>query len=268
MAGDDEQPRRRAGVLEAEARTRIDIEGPGRLGDVAPRRADAPPGRAPDAAPTPPGRLAGAAQTLRSVLGFGREAGRAAGHLGHLARAGLPRDVIDDAEARRRAGADEPDLVPTEGVERRPPRPETLPAVISTAMTRTGDARIVPRWHMVRHLPGYQMEAIRTLGRSVFAPLTDTPIEDIQTVSTLSNRSEEVKAMATWIFRNGIRDDEAEMDFARVMPGYAAKTQIWNVEGFTFMVVKDFAGHYIYAWPGGRGTRLGSDPEAPRLGRP
>jgi hypothetical protein len=212
----------------------------------------------------PPGRLAGAARTLRSMVGFGAQAPQASRHLADLAAAGLPQDGISDAEAMRRAGHD---AAPTEGCEPVPRRPETLPAIVSRAMSVEGGAKIVPEWHMVRHLPGYLQSRIRQLGRQVFAPFTDTPIEDIQVLSTLSNPDRDVKAVATWIFRNGIRDDEAELEFGQIMPDYKANTQIWNVEGFTFMVVKDFAGHYVYSWPGGRGTQLDNDDPAPQLGR-
>jgi len=270
MAGDRDEGRARVGTRER-VDTEIDLGlGPRTGGAIAPG-AGARPARPADDAPAPqapPGRLAGAARTMRSFLGFGAGTERALGHFADLAAAPLPADEISDTEARRRAGID---AVPgaTRGVDEvPPPTPQTLPAVVSRALLAEGETRIVPEWHMVRHLPGYLKNAIRQLGRQVFAPFTDTPIEEIQVLSTLVNTDREVKAVMTWILRNGIRDDEAELDFGRIMPDYSAKTQIWNVEGCTFMVVKDFAGHYVYAWPGGRGTRLDHDAPAPALRGP
>lgn len=193
-----------------------------------------------------PGKAAGAMSTRRAM----RHAGHVEGvgeRLGAIAASGL-RDVLSDDEARAIAGV-------TEGVEE-PRTPQNLPAVIQTAVAVSGERLIVPEWHMVRHLPGYLQQPIRALGRQVFGQFTDTPVEDIQTVTTLTNDVEEVKGLMGWISRNGIRDDQAEMDFEGTIPDYKAFVQVWNVSDYTFLLVRDFAGHYVYGWPGGRGVHL------------
>lgn len=195
-----------------------------------------------------PGRTAGgAAATAKAVAGARLPAGAGA-MLAAAANSGI-RDVIDDDEARAIAGVADPV----------PPTPENLPAVIQTAIAET-DGTFVPRWHMVRHLPGYLRNQIRGLGRQVFAQFTDTPIEDVQTVTTLTNSETEVKALMHWIRRNGVRDDRAEMDFEGTIPGYKADVQVWNSREYSFLLVKDFAGYYVYGWPGGRGVHLEYDP--------
>jgi len=175
-----------------------------------------------------PGRRA-SAEKSRSVRAPSDE--RSFSFLSDLENSGMRDDVVNG------------DL----GQENIPVTPETLPTVISTAVANTGE--VSPEWHMVRNLPGYMKSAIRAMGRAVFSPFTNTPIEDIQVVSTLSNPKPEVRAMMNWIRENGHRDDEAELHFHEIMPGYGAKTQIWTVENCTFMLVQDHAGHYVYGWP-------------------
>lgn len=165
------------------------------------------------------------------------------------------RDEISDEEARRNQDTGVILEVNT----------DNLPAIISTAITNSGDNQIVPEWHQVRNLPGYAANAIRALGRAVFSNFTDTPIEEIQTVTTLTNDTNEVKALMHWISKNGIRDDIAEVDFGMDLEAIRADVQLWNVDDYSFLLVKDPYGHYVYGWPGGRDFRLDEEPSAPRL---
>lgn len=169
--------------------------------------------------------------------------------------------------SNRELNAAEPDLNPeanvTNGyIEPIPTTPENLPAVISASLATTdadevGKPVFDPKWTMVRNLPGYMSNAIRALGRSIFGEFTDTPIEDINVMaSPMVNTQRDIDMMAHWIRRYGIRDVEAELTFDNIMPGYAADVQIWNAKGYTFMLVLDAMGNYIYSWPGGRGVHL------------
>ncbi len=145
-------------------------------------------------------------------------------------------------------GADEPDEVTDVSTEVL--TPEELPAVISSAMTKAGE--VVPEWHMVKNLPGYMQQAIRKLGKMVFAQYTRTPIEKIQVLANLQgngpNSEREMSAVANWAVENGTRATTGEIDFS-VMPGYKADVVIYNVEGSQLMIVKDDFGQYVYAWP-------------------
>lgn len=167
--------------------------------------------------------------------------------------AGYLRDIEDKVPAF----PNEPEI--DTGYDYEPRTPETLPAIINKAVVRSGHHFDV-KWHMVKHLPGYFQSAIRTLGRHVFATFTDTPIEKIQVLSTFTNSETELKQMGTWIMRNGHKDDHMTMSFQRIFENYDAEVAVWNVEGYSFAVVKDFAGKYIYGWPGGRGTKIPSTP--------
>lgn len=198
-----------------------------------------------------PGRRVTASATRNSLRGT--LSAEASAHLSSLLSSDLKDEVpvhFDDGEH-------------VEGVT--PRRPENLPTIISTAVARTDDNWIVPEWHQVRNLPGYRAEQIRALGRQIFRMFTETPLEDIQTCTTLSNDVQEVQAMMAWIKKNGIRNDKMEMDFNQVMPAYKADVQSWDVEGFSFLLVRDPSGHYIYGWPGGRGVHLEEEPPRPML---
>lgn len=220
-------------------------------------------------------KRAGAKKTRAAMAGasFGDGAEEAGRHFSSLASADLGNDIIDDDEAARRAGHDADDLntidadVPDTTLRlgsSTPTTPENLPTIINSAVAEAG-ATIAPEWHMVKHLPGYMKQGIRALGRAVFGQFTDTSIEDIQVLSTLVNPEHDVRGMMSWIRKNGVRDDSAVIDFSRIMPGYSAETSLWNVQGGTFLLVKDFGGYYIYGWPGGRGVHLDAPKPQGRL---
>jgi hypothetical protein len=160
---------------------------------------------------------------------------------------------ISDEEAAAHAGHHTAHHTDTPGHE---PKVTTtnLPAVINTALARTSKdvTNIDPEWHMVKHLPGYMSKQIRTLGRKVFEPFTSTPIEQIQVLANLGggpNTDAEINVVSKHITSHGTKDTTAELEFHKVLPGYSAKIAIYNCDGATFFLVKDFAGGYIYSWP-------------------
>lgn len=130
--------------------------------------------------------------------------------------------------------------------------PSTALATINTAIAKAGE--VEPEWHQVRHLPGYLQRPIRAMGRQVFGQMTSTPIENIQVLADLGNSgnpnsARELNAVAGWLKTHGERDTDGEIKFQRVIPDYEAKFFIYRAKGTTFMLVKDFAGQYIYSWP-------------------
>lgn len=203
-----------------------------------------------------PGKQAGrqVSRAAATNIRMSDEQRQAAGHhMANLMQTDVP-DQISDEQALINAGVDTDD---TRGVDPEV-TPENLPAVISNALAET-DAGIDPQWHQIRHMPGYLINQVRAVGREIFSQFTDIPLDDIQTCTTLTNPEQEVQYLMAWIQRYGQKDDEATMDFEASMPGYGAEVQYWNVEGYGFLVVKDFAGHYVYGWPGGRGVDLEHD---------
>ena len=208
-----------------------------------------------------PGSTRSAADTRRAAAGAQLPPG-AADMLSQLHAHGAE-DEIDDVEAARRAGLDPAHAhnAPTPGAEPVLPRnPENLPAVVGQALMAHGDTEYPddwqPKWSQVKHLPGYLKNAIRALGRQVFGQFTDTSIEDLQVMATLINSEIDVRRMMAFIRKNGVKDDEATLDFNRSMQGYNADVQLWRMVGYEFLLVQDFAGYYIYGWPGGRGVHL------------
>jgi hypothetical protein len=204
-----------------------------------------------------PGKKTRRRKSVNVAADVGAEAGR---HFGSLSQHDMP-DEIDDEEARRRAGLDDPNMDDTIGAEPVPPTTENLPAVIRTEVEKTG-GKIFPEWRQIKHLPGYIQQPIRALGRAVFGQFTDTPIEDIQMIGTIGglNPDRDVAGMMKWIERHGVRDDAANIDFSQIMPGYRADVSLWRTEDYSFLLVSDFGGKYIYAWAGGRGFRMGDEP--------
>ena len=139
-----------------------------------------------------------------------------------------------------------------------PRRPGTEIATRNTDIaTRSNDLSTEmgePNWHRIENLPGYMKSAIRAMGRQVFAPLTNTDIEDIDVIANVMgsgpNSDTELKLVGSYLRQNGTRDTEAELDFNRtVLQGYKADIQIWTAADKEYLTVKDHAGHYIYSWP-------------------
>lgn len=132
-------------------------------------------------------------------------------------------------------------------------RPETanLPKVINSAMRVAG--MVEPEWHMVKHLPGYMSQGIRAIGRQVFTPFTKTKIEDIQVIASLGgsgpNSTTEINSVAKFLLDHGTKSTEASMQFHDRIPGYEADMKVYTFANYTFLLVKDHAGNYIYSWP-------------------
>lgn len=199
-----------------------------------------------------PGQQATAQQTRTSVRNS--FSGQASGHFSGLSSSDL-RDDVPTNYAENNATI-------SGGEDRR--TPENLPAIISTAIALTEDM-IIPQWHKVCNLPAFCVQQVRSLGRQIFKEYTDIPVDDIQTCTTLTNDVREVQAMMGWIKKNGVRNDEMKYDFNDIMPGYHADVQSWDAEGYSFLLVRDHSGHYVYGWPGGRGVHLTEEAPRPML---
>src|SRR5271157_3921639 len=185
-------------------------------------------------------------------------------------------DEISDQEAAERADVDTEfkpaEIMSTPYGEPKPTTPEMLPAVISKALVKSGMdvANIEPEWHMVKHLPGYLSKPIRAMGRQVFSPFTKTPIEDIQVLADIGggpNTEAELNLITKYVSSHGKRNDAMELAFHKVIPGYQADVVIYDCDGCTFFLVKDFAGQYIYSWPESDSKQVFDNPVDKRLGR-
>ena len=139
--------------------------------------------------------------------------------------------------------------------------PETLPSVeVNTANLPTVAGQALqaagvqnPEFHQVANLPGNMADQIRQLGKSLFGSLTMTPTKRIHMIANLGgkgpNTSQEVNAVAGFLKDHGDDRGPGDIDFEQVMPGYKAQTHMYTAAGIRWMLVKDFAGEYIYCWP-------------------
>jgi hypothetical protein len=138
-------------------------------------------------------------------------------------------------------------------------KPEMLPAVIVTTLATTAQnalrkaGYLVPAFHQVAALPGNIQDQIRQLGRNLFKSMTITPTNKIFVVANLGgmgpNTNREVQSVANWIRDCGDDFGDGSIDFDRSIPGYEAETYMYTAAGIAWLLVRDFAGIYIYAWP-------------------
>jgi len=128
---------------------------------------------------------------------------------------------------------------------------QNLPAVAGQALQAAGVQN--PEFHQVANLPGNMADQIRQLGKSLFGSLTMTPTKRIHVVANLGgqgpNSTQEVNAVAGFLKKHGDDRGPGDIDFEQVMPGYKAQTHMYTAAGIRWMLVKDFAGQYIYCWP-------------------
>jgi hypothetical protein len=128
---------------------------------------------------------------------------------------------------------------------------ENLPAIAGSNLQAAGIQN--PKFHQVASLPGNMSQMIRTLGRKLFGSMTRTDTKDIWMIANLGgqgpNTTQEVNAVANWLKESGKNLGPGNIDFDAVMPGYNADTYQFSAGGIRWLLVKDFAGQYIYCWP-------------------
>ena len=177
-----------------------------------------------------------------------------------LGRINVPADAVDN-EPEMPGDVDHAEEVPE------PPPPSAVPALINKAIAAHDPSAINPEWHQIKNLPGYMQRAIRAMGRGVFSQFTDTPIEEISLVANLGgqgpNSEREVSGVGAWLKANAEKVDQADLDFGDTIQGYGAQTAVYRVPGMKFLVVRDFAGGYIYAWPDASSKTLSGQSQKP-----
>jgi len=187
---------------------------------------------------SPKMRQASAGDTRRATAGvqLPPEAMRHLNNLGNI-------DIDPDL-------ADYPDEEPTLDISTEV-NTENLPSVAGQALAAAGETS--PAFHQVARLPGNMSRMIRQLGKVLFGSMTNTPTEEIYMIGNLGgqgpNTRMEVNAVANFVRENGNDMGPGDIDFAQVMPGYSAQTHQYSAAGIRWLLVKDFAGEYIYAWP-------------------
>lgn len=118
----------------------------------------------------------------------------------------------------------------------------------------TDQNTVSPDWVEVSDLPGYMQQGIRMMGRRVFQSMTSSPLENMNVITSMTHSDLEVNSVTQWIRDNGSELDNVTMIFDNI-PGYEATARLWTAGDKDFLLVKDFAGKYIYSWPSR--TRVG-----------
>lgn len=195
-------------------------------------------------------KQASASQTHRATANLEPPAS-AAEKMSFLQRLGLEDMEVSDEEAAVTWGA-RPNLLPQDQLRLTGPTDiDNMPAVINKEIAK--HAPVNPDWHQVKHLPGYLQSAIRAMGRQIFSTFTKTRIENIQVIADVGgqgpNSRREINAVAGWLRDKTTPDTDGEMNFQRSLPEYDVDFHMYSADGFTFMLVNDEYGVYIYSWP-------------------
>lgn len=130
---------------------------------------------------------------------------------------------------------------------------KNLPSVVGNAIERfQGRA---PTFHKSTNLPIYSQPRMRSAGRALMANYTDTPLEEMMVVSSLSGSEMEVGALAIFLDRYGekLPDDVMEEHYGLSVAipgiaGYRAETEMWSFNEYTFLHVTDQWSESIYCW--------------------
>jgi hypothetical protein len=206
-------------------------------------------------------RRASQADTQRAAAGV-RLPPEAMRHLQNLGNIEIDPNLADYPSR-----PEEPEFLPSTRVNT-----ENLPTVAGQALAAEGIAS--PAFHQVASLPGNMSRMIRQLGKLLFGSMTTTATEDIYMIGNLGgqgpNTRMDVNSVANFVREHGEDLGPGDIDFDRVMPGYTAQTHQYVAAGIRWLLVRDFAGEYIYCWPESDSTnptnqeQLGNDPR--RLG--
>lgn len=145
--------------------------------------------------------------------------------------------------------------------ENLPAKIENLPKILSNELEEIGSSMVVPKWTMVKDLPGYMKGAIRAFGREVMKVLAPgTPLEKIYVISTIGklNSERELNAVANFLKNHGIEDKTKSGKIIELLPDYNPLVKVYKALGYNWLVVQDFAGKYIY---------VGEDPNPPLISK-
>lgn len=148
------------------------------------------------------------------------------------------------------------------------PEPTAVKAT-SKAMT-TANEGCDAQWITLNRLPGFMWDAIRTMGETIFSPLTNTPLSDIEVIANLAGQGPHSQQDID-ITANRLRRVTAPSRILEYSTGqmkalfgmmYEAQAVQFEDAKYAYLLVKDHMGNYIYRWPvadtNRRFSRLGS----------
>lgn len=125
---------------------------------------------------------------------------------------------------------------------------DNLQDIINDAMRK--DGQFIPiTWIKLIQLPNAQRELLLKLAPYIFKECTSIRFTQILTTSSMIIPRANAVKLIEWIRKDGKRIPHQNFDFSNIIPGYTAKEQLWEKEGYSFLLVKDDQGYYIYGWP-------------------
>lgn len=150
---------------------------------------------------------------------------------------------------------------PEEGVEEGDPK-DTTEVAIYKVMDDIAPYENTIQWYPTSNLPGVSQGIVKMMGKQIFSHYTTSPMKDIYAIATLVNPEERVAVMYNGLKKKGQFVADVRYDFEATMPGYVAEAKVYRYKGLEFLLVKDFAGYYIYAWDKSSSLLSGGDAKA------
>lgn len=113
------------------------------------------------------------------------------------------------------------------------------------------------RWLRLNQLPGFMWRAIRAMGESIFSPLTSTRLDRIEVIADLGGKGPHTRQeIDDTAHRLRVSNDPSRIvnyssvQMAKLFGGlYQAKAVRFEEPDFTYLLVQDAMGGYIYRWP-------------------
>jgi hypothetical protein len=148
--------------------------------------------------------------------------------------------------------------VVTAGLEPAPVRVDEIPAglmpedvpQLADEMAQTAGLAELP-WMAMGTTFSPRLPQIQALAHHLFSGLTDVPLERIQMAAeSAMEEPGAVVAFAAWLRVQGEhRPLERQPDFSNLAPGYEPRADRFALADVEFLLVEDFSGTFVYAWP-------------------
>jgi len=141
-------------------------------------------------------------------------------------------------------------------------KPTDKPSLLANTSLHDGEpgrnAAPFVEWIRLAQLPGMMSVTIRSMGKSIFAPLTCTPVADIEVIAHFMQRGGpntqvEIDATANWLRQTSQPANIIEYSGDKLISifgnDYAAQAVQFNTAEYSHLLVRDRMGSYIYRWP-------------------
>lgn len=139
--------------------------------------------------------------------------------------------------------------------------PEETALVLKDITNSLTPERAGTEWYPLPATPNYM--GMKKVAKTIFKQFTSADLSEIYSVSTLTTPEDQVKRIYKALADKGRFVEDLSYDFAASIPGYEAEAKLYSYKGMEFLLVKDFAGYYVYAWDSST-SKITSDSEESR----